>query len=76
MHTVVFHHYPPLNYTLFQSIIHIYIHKGQFGVQFLAQGHFIMQTRGIKPATLTRHWRNLGATVGMLVLDVPQPPHT
>ena len=23
----------------------------QFGVQYLAQGHFDMQTRGIKPAT-------------------------
>ena len=28
------------------------VHKEQFGVQYLAQGHFGMQARGIEPATL------------------------
>ena len=26
-------------------------HQEQYGVQYLAQGHFNMQTRGIQPAT-------------------------
>ena len=26
-------------------------HQEQFGVSYLAQGHFDMQTKGIKPAT-------------------------
>ena len=45
------------------TVIHTYIHtlmavaemqsahQEQFWVQYLAQGHFDMQTRGIKPAT-------------------------
>ena len=34
--------------------------QDQFGVQYLAQGHFDMQTRGIEPATFW--WQDAGST--------------
>lgn len=36
------------------------VHQLQFGVQYLAQGHFHMQTRGIEPVTF--QWADAGST--------------
>ena len=56
--------------TYSQSYVHSYANqhiRSSFGVQYLSQGHFSMQTRGIEPAT--RHWLNPRATATLKDYD-------
>ena len=49
---VYFYIYQTLVCSHLQSVIHtLTSHQQQFWVQYLTQGHFSMQTRGIEPAT-------------------------
>ena len=42
---------PTVIHTYIHTLMAVAAHQEQFGVQYLAQGHLNMQTRGIKPAT-------------------------